>query len=302
MTDIEKRNGMFFTLMFFAMLSYGGSWPSAKAVAGYTAQEVLVFWRFLLTFISFLPVIAYLKIPVRLEKKALTPVLIGSVLLVLYNKLLFLGLKTGLAGAGGVLVTTSIPICTFLISALYLKRKLNTREITGLVLGFVGGLIVMEIWKLDAGQFYQSGSLWLLMAAIFWALLTITSQKSQEHLSPLLFSFYTAGFSALLDLLFALPYDVLGVLGFDYVFWLNMIYLSAVVTTFGTTAYFLASVKVGASKASAFIFLVPASALIISWLVLGEQPKAATIIGGIMAMSAVYLITIKTDRRETAST
>lgn len=101
----------------------------------------------------------------------------------------------------------------------------------------------------------------------------------------------------MLDFILALPYDVLGVVHAGYPFWLNIVYLSVCATTFGTTAYFFASSKLGASRASSFMFLVPTSAVLISWLVLNEQPKLSTILGGILAMGAVYLINVKVQPR-----
>lgn len=289
----KNDNTVFSVLIFLAMLSWGGSWPSGKIAAGYTAQEVLVFWRFLFTFASFIPIIIVLKIPLKLDKKSFGLALAGAGLLVAYNKLFFLGLKTGLAGAGGVLVTTLIPVSTFLFSVLFFRHQVRLREVAGLILGLFGGLIMLEIWKLDFTQLYQSGNLLFLLAAMLWGLLTITTQKAQGNMSSLLFSFYLYGFSTLLAFGVALPYDVFGIRAFEPKFWWNIIYLSVVVTTFGTTIYFFASGKLGAYKASAFTFLVPVSALGISWLLLNEQPKLATIVGGVLAMAAVYLITFK---------
>lgn len=291
----SNKTTLFTVLMFLAMLTWGGSWPSAKAIADYTNPEVIVFWRFLATFMAFIPVILALKVSLKLDKHAFIQVLIGSVLLVAYNKLFFVGLKAGLAGAGGVLVTTLIPLCTFLFTVLIFKQKFAAREITGLALGLVGGLVLLKIWELDLSKLYLGGNLFFLLAAIVWALLTITTQKSQKYMSSLVFSFYIYGFSSILDLAIALPYDVLGVFSFGYKFWLNMFNLSVVVTTFGTTIYFFASSKLGASKASSFTFLVPTSALIFSWILLKEQPQITTIVGGLLAMSAVYLINSKAE-------
>ena len=289
----SNETTVFTVLMFLAMLSWGGSWPSGKVVADYTNPEVIVFWRFLATFVAFIPVIIALKVPLKLNKNAFIQVLIGSVLLVAYNQLFFIGLKAGLAGAGGVLVTTLIPLCTFLFTGLIFKQKMAAREIAGLALGLVGGLVLLKMWELDLSKLYLGGNLLFLLAAMVWALLTITTQKSQKYMSSLVFSFYIYGFSSMLDLAIALPYDVLNVFNFGYKFWLNMLNLSVVVTTFGTTIYFFASSKLGASKASSFTFLVPTSALIFSWLWLKEQPQITTLIGGLLAMSAVYLINRK---------
>ncbi|MGE5605870.1 MAG: hypothetical protein ACM3YE_09280 [Bacteroidota bacterium] len=57
-TAIERKKDTigFFILMISAMVAWGGSWPSAKVIAGMAEAEVLVFWRFSMTFISFIPI------------------------------------------------------------------------------------------------------------------------------------------------------------------------------------------------------------------------------------------------------
>lgn len=84
--------------------------------------------------------------------------------------------------------------------------------------------------------------------------------------------------------------DVLIVFDFDLIFWLNLILLSIGAQVFGTTVYFIATTKLGPSKASSFIFIVPITAPIFSMIFIGEKLEISTIIGGIMTMTAVYLI------------
>ena len=76
-------------------------------------------------------------------------------------------------------------------------------------------------------------------------------------------------------------------------FWGIIFYLSIFATTFGATVYFTAAGKMGSGRASSFIFLVPTSAMFFSWLLLGEVPQLSTIIGGLIAIFAVYLLNRK---------
>ncbi len=295
---MKKLNGTikFLILMALAMLTWGGSWTSAKLVANTTAPEVLIFWRFLFTFISLIPVMFFIKKPLKLDRRSFLLVTAGSVFLVAYNKLFFSGLRTGLAGGGGVLVTTLNPVVTFTLSALLFRQKIRIREGLGLFFGLIGGMFLIEIWNISTDKIFMSGNIYFLLSTLLWAALTIASHKA-DNISSLVFSFYVYGFSALMDLALALPFGVFDVMNAGYAFWLNMFYLSAVVTTFGTTVYFYASSKVGANKASTMTFLVPSSAVLISWMALGEQPKLSTVFGGLLALSAVYIINLGTNEK-----
>jgi drug/metabolite transporter (DMT)-like permease len=68
------------------------------------------------------------------------------------------------------------------------------------------------------------------------------------------------------------------------------VFLSVISSNFATTIYFIAAERLGSYRTSSFVFLVPSSAMLLSWLFLGEVPEPSTIIGGAIAISAVYLI------------
>lgn len=283
---------LFTLLILLAMTAWGGSWTSAKLIANMAPPEVLVFWRFLFSFLAFVPVMFLFRKSFRLKGSSLFQVLLGSVFIVTYNKFFFTGLQNGLAGAGGVLVTTLNPILTFLFVILFFEREAAFKEIAGLILGFAGGAILLEVWSVSLNKLFASGNAFFIIASAAWASLTITSEKSRLNMSPIVFSFYVNGISAFLDFFLAVPYDLLGILNDGWLFWGNILYMSIMATVFATTIYFAASGRLGSQRASSFIFLVPTSAVLISWVILLETPKLSTIIGGVIAMSAVYLINV----------
>jgi drug/metabolite transporter (DMT)-like permease len=69
-----------------------------------------------------------------------------------------------------------------------------------------------------------------------------------------------------------------------------MMSMAAAAMAFGTSIYFQASVKLGAKKASAYIFTVPLASMGFAMLFLNEPLIFTTIIGGTFGIAAVYLI------------
>ncbi len=113
----------------------------------------------------------------------------------------FTGLTHGLAGAGGILVTTLVPILTFSLGCLFTMKKPSLKDSLGLMLGAIGAGIIMEIWKTDMSQLFKSGNLYFLVAALSWALLTHTSSRAKRYTSAYTFSFYLFLFTSLFDLI-----------------------------------------------------------------------------------------------------
>jgi drug/metabolite transporter (DMT)-like permease len=292
---IKSSDSIFIILLIMAMLIWGGSWTSGKIVAKSVHPFVLGFVRFFITFLSFIPALIIFKEKLSVDKRTFILITASSLLLILYITLFFLGLQLGMAGAGGVLANCIIPIFTFLLSLIFLKKKIVLKEIIGLILGFSAGLILLEIWNTGYAKLFNSGNIFFIIASFIWALITIISGEVQKKLSIFVFSFYMYGIATVIWFFLALPFEPQKVFNMDSVFWINILYLS-VISTFGANSiYFFSSKKISASKTSSFLLLVPLFAVIISFFVLGEIPKTYTIAGGVLTMISIYLINKKSN-------
>ncbi|XDD52059.1 DMT family transporter [Leptospira sp. WS92.C1] len=298
-TDPGKK---FYILLVVSMISWGFAWPSAKLIVGTQHPNVIIFWRFLATAVSLLPIVLWRKESLRLPgTKALFQVGIGGILYTIYNQFFLLGLSNGLAGAGGVLVTTINPILTYVLVHSMQKKLPSARAAIGLIFGLIGGCILLRLWDLDWSSLFQSGNVFFLLCAFSWALLNVNSHSTSQDISPLVYSFYVFCIGAVLDFFLALPFGVENALHAGPSFWFQIFYLAVISTTFGTTVYFFASSKLGSRTASSFIFLVPVTALFGSWIFLNEIPSFTTTIGGTFAVLAVFLLNKKDENGERPS-
>jgi drug/metabolite transporter (DMT)-like permease len=277
-------------LMVISMIVWGGSWVSAKILAQRLTPEILSFWRFLLSFVAFIPFIFILPGPIRFNLKGFVYSALGAISMSLYMYFFFIGLESWFAGYAGVFVTSMIPLMTFLLSLALYRKGSSSTEIIGLALGMTGAAILLRLWEFDSNLFLSSDNLLLILCPALWAVLTICSQRAAESISIYIFSFVTYGLSTLLFLPSAIDQGIWVVLNQDMEFWFNMFFLSVLSGTVATTIFFVAAEKLGAYHASSYAFLVPLSALMLSWVFLGETPEISTIIGGTIAIIAVYMI------------
>ncbi len=272
------------------MLSWGFSWTNAKLVGQYSDAPLIMVWRFLLATISIAPILIIAKISFFFEKNNFLLIFLNSLFMVSYNYFYFRGTQVGLAGAGGVLVTTLNPVLTLIISAAIYNIKTSKKDILGLVFGLISGALIIRFWELDMTSLLKSGNLFFILASISWVCVTITTSNSKGRLSFMSYSFWSFLFAFILCIPLAYEQNLLSVFEFDWIFWINLLFLSCIAMSFGTSIYFLASSELGPKKASAYIFLVPITAMGFAMIFLLEDLQASTLIGGLFGIYAVYLI------------
>ena len=289
---------LLYILMILAMAAWGLSWTNGKVLSDYGPSSVLAFWRFFFSSITMIPVLWLTGNDFRVTRQGMKYVLTGAVFISLYNIFFFVGIDRGSASVGGIIVPTFNPIITFIISVLLMKQVVYRMDIIGLILGFTGGVIVLQAWTLSLDQIIANGNLFFICASVSWGIMSIISGRSHAHVSTLSFSFWVYTISTLIYLGATWNKDILLIFTYDWIFWVNMLFLSVGAMVFGTTVYFFGTTQLGPEKASAFIFMVPVSALFFSVLLIGERLEITTIIGGIMTMIAVYLINKSHSRQE----
>lgn len=282
------KNKTLYILMIFAMIAWGETWVSAKILTSYLSSEELIFWRFLFTSITLIPVLIYNKTSFIISKYNLFLAFLSAIILALYNQMFFLGTKYGLASFGGVLVTTLIPIITFILVSFLKNSFFEKKQILGLILGVLGSLIILKVWSFDLALILLGGNLFFLLATIIWPVLTIVNSK-QKAINAISFSFYMFFFTSIIDLIY-IDFNITNILTLDYVFWMNILLLSLYGTTFATTIYFVAVNLLGSAKASSFFFLVPISSVVFAKVFLDENIEISLIIGGFLTVISVYLI------------
>ena len=291
----------FFFLMVLAMTSYGFSWVSGKRISAVADPGVLSFLRFAITALFFLPLqIRRRSAPVtrRPGKSGWVWTAIAAAFITGYNMFFFLGIKAGLAGKGSLIVTTLNPLFTFLIVAVFNRKHPGIRAIIGLVMGLSAGIILMEIWQIRRDAISDAANLYFLVAALCWSLLTLSSRKAQENCGARRFGWNLYMLASLFSLPLALlSGDSLVPAGANLNFWLHLVFISAVVGTFGTGMYFVASQRLGPARGSAFTFLVPVSALVFTAVFLGERPDILMLAGGFLGIGSVLVINFPLRRK-----
>lgn len=284
------NKNIFYILMVFAMIFWGASWISTKVLTTYVNEYELVFLRMGICFITMFPLIYFFKLSFKFDLKSLLLILVASLVLTLYSIVMFLGVEHGTGSFGGALVTTLIPINTFIIIAILNKKSISLKHSFALILGAFGVLNMLNIWNFDLNEILSKDNIYFLLASLLWPVLTIITAKATK-INAFVFTFYTYVISSSTLYLFFVDNTVFTkIMNFDSIFWFNIFVITILSTTFATSIYFIGASKLGAKEVSSFIFLVPASALIIGAIFLDEKITLNIIIGTIFTIIAIYIL------------
>lgn len=275
------------------MFLWGGGWSALKILTLDLPMEVIVFWRFFIMSISFLPILFFVKEPLTLNRKKIKFVASSSILNIAFMVSSFFGIKYGLAGSGGVIITTLSPVMTFLLVAILFKSKINLTQYFGLFIGIIGGAVMLGLN--DANLFFNGSNIYFLLCAIIWAGVTILSQHSHQHINPIHYSFFISIVATIVTFIYAFGFgfNLTSVFSQNREFWIAMIYLAVLGQSVATTIFFIASGKLGSQITSSFMFLVPIFALLIASTLLNEPIELHILLGGALSLIALYFINKK---------
>jgi len=196
----------------------------------------------------------------------------------------------GLVGMGvaAVLMYTA-PAWVTLISALFLRERLNGTRVGALLLACGGCALVARVYDLDSVRLNLPGILAGLGAGLTYGLYTIFSKVAQRRYTSWATLAYGLGLGGIFMLPLQSPTDLAHALTAPPVL-LWLLALGLVPTLVGGVAFNAALRRVPASNASIVATMEPAIAAFLGWAVLGERLEMPQIVGAGLILSAVAIL------------
>lgn len=176
---------------------------------------------------------------------------------------------TSAAMAGTVIA--ALPLITLAVATVALSTERATvRKTLGLVIGFVGVLLVISPWRSDPGSL--KGQLAVLGAAVCYALQTVYVRKflSPKGFTPLALAAAQLLVALLLQAVVT-PFLAWNPPALSFLIVASMLVLGIFGTGVAYVLYFGLIRDLGATRASAVNYLVPVAALLISTILLRES-------------------------------
>jgi len=271
----------------------------ARGGVEYVPPISLAFWRWFFVFLILIPFthqtifknIKYLK---NESKKLFFLGIMGCGVCGVFP--FIAGITTPLANMG--IIYTSSPIFIILISSYFYKESLNTIQLLGLVLCFIG--VISIIAKGDVSLLislkFTSGDLWMLGAAVGWALYAVLLHNWKSKFT--LFSRLTiiAFFGAVSILPFSLieNYFVRPVLfNNNFYFWTIFAAISPGIIAF--SLYAQAQKYLGASITGFTLYLYTVYGAFYGIIIFEEQLKSYHYYGAALVFAGMFFVRKKNN-------
>ena len=210
--------------------------------------------------------------------------------------LLLYGLRYTSAAESGI-ITSTTPAVIGVISYVFLKERLGPLKGGAIALA-AGGLLaigLMDGGLMDSGGARGAnpllGNLLVFGAVIGEALFTILAKLVAARVSPL----GIATLTSLFGLACFLPFALYEAVGFDWASaraadWGLILYYALCLTVISYLLWYRGIAKVPASTAGVFTGLMPVSAVLLSYAVLGEGVRWGHPVGIVCVLAAIILI------------
>lgn len=284
--------------LIFAHLIWGANFVVAKVTLQEFPPMSLAFLRFSFASLLLAPFFLAETKKVKVDKKDLPKLIAVGVLIITLNITFFFEGIRRTTAIDASFLTLIIPMLSVLLGWWFLKEKVYLINLFGIVLGFLGALIIVGLPQIITGTASPEalmGNILIILASISWVIGATISKKVLQKYSSLTVTaiaflvgtatmFTPASLEYIQNPGWVGQVTILGVLGLAY-----MTLLSSI------SAYFL--FEWGLSKTSViaadlFQYIEPFVATTLALSVLGETVSTPFLLGASFIAVGVYLGTL----------
>lgn len=280
--------------VFFAVVVWGASFIATKVALADISPITIVWLRFAMGVII-------LGVAVAVRRQFALPnknewgyfALLGFLGITFHQWLQSNGLITSEASTTAWIVATT-PVFMALLGWLVLKEGLGRIRIFGILLAFMGVLLVVsdgDVTSISIGKFGAPGDILILISAVNWAVFSTLSRRGLKSHPASLMMFYVMSLGWIFtSLLFIPSHGFSEIPHLTLTGWVGVLFLGIFCSGLAYIAWYDALQALSAAQTGAFLYIEPLVAVIVAALVLAEPVTWASLLGGAVILLGVWLV------------
>jgi drug/metabolite transporter (DMT)-like permease len=198
--------------------------------------------------------------------------------------------------SNSVLIVATQPVFVLAMEAIFLKQKVRTRAVIGMVIA-VFGIAMISHGDFDLGREYIIGDILALLGAIFAATYLLIGRRLRVNLENLSYIFPVYSIAAIVLLIMSL-FSHENLTDYSTNTWLIFLLLALVPTVVGHTLYNWLLKFVPAHMVAMTILGEPIGATLLAIPFFNQIPGKWTIVGGLMILSGIFIVLRRRTKKE----
>ncbi len=278
----------------FAVIVWGASFIATKIALREISPVTAVWLRF-----SMGVIILGLAVALRNQLSLLRRsewayfALLGFLGVTLHQWLQSNGLQTSEAGTTAWIVSMT-PVFMAVLGWIILKETLGWIKIAGILLAFIGVLIVVskgDIRSISIGKFGTPGDKLILISALNWAVFSALSRRGLKTHPATLMMFYVMSFGWLfISILFFARQNISEIGKLTINGWFGITFLGVFCSGLAYIAWYDALQALTTAQTGVFLYIEPLITVVVAFFILGEAITSALLIGGAVIILGVWLV------------
>ena len=230
-------------------------------------------------------------------------VLLGTIAILVHQGLQATGLMFTSATSMSWLVALQ-PAFTAILALVVLRESLGIGKILGLVIAFVGAIVVVTRGAPTEETLHlpsTTGDLLAIASALNWTIFSVASKPLLRRIPPTLMMAYVMFIGWVLTFPFFVATQGWNEIGnLTPSGWLAIFYLGVFCSGIAYIFWYDALAHIDASIVASFIYVEPIVTIVVAGIILGELFSPITFVGGIAILLGVYLINRSGARKSRA--
>lgn len=278
----------------FAVIVWGASFIATKVVLRDISPVTVVWLRFAMGIVILGIAVAMRKQFALLNRNEwLYFALLGFLGITFHQWLQSNALQTSEASTTAWIVSTT-PVFMAILGWVILKEGLGAIKIVGILLAFVGVLLVVydgDLSAISLRSFGKPGDILILISAINWTVFSVLSRRGLKTYPASLMMFYVMLIGWLLtSILFFATEDISDVGNLTLNGWIAILFLGIFCSGLAYIAWYDALKALSTAQTGVFLYIEPLVAVVVAFFILSEPITLASLLGGGIIILGVWLV------------